>query len=193
MDVYGVRGDVQALRGDWERASANYLKAKEHAAKLLKIRGDAAVEVLLAQTIERLGAAADKKGDAEGARGRRKMSLTLRETLTQIEPACVSWKAAWLLARAHMDRQADDEAATLAKRAAGNCELLLQLARYHAVRAGKATAPAQRRAAAEQALALLGDAVKAGYADRFTLVGDPDLTSLRQEAGFQALLDRLTR
>jgi tetratricopeptide (TPR) repeat protein len=193
VDVYGVRGDVQALRGDWERASANYLKAKEHAAKLLKIRGDAAVEVLLARTIERLGAAADKKDDAGDARGRRKMSLQLRETLTRIEPDCVSWKAAWLLALAHMDRQEDDEAATLAKRAAGNCELLLQLARYHAVRAGKAAAPAQRRAAAEQALALLGDAVKAGYADRFTLAGDPDLASLRQESGFQDLLKRLAR
>jgi hypothetical protein len=148
---------------------------------------------VLVRTIERLGAAADKKGDAKDARGRREMSLKVREALTRIEPDCVSWKAAWLLALAHMDRQADDEAATLAKSAAGNCELLLQLARYHAVRAGKAAAPAERRAAAEQALALLGDAVKAGYTDRFTLAGDPDLAPLRQEAGFQALLDRLAR
>ena len=66
-------------------------------------------------------------------------------------------------------------------------------ARYHAVRAGKATVPAQRRAAAGRALALLGDAVKAGYADRSTLAGDPDLAPLRQEAGFQALLHRLAQ
>jgi len=192
-EIYGVRGDVQALRGDWERASASYLEARKHVleANLIGTLEDAAGQVLLAQTIERLGAAADKKGDAKDARGRREMSLKLREMLTRIEPACVSWKAAWLLALAHMDGQADDEAVTLAKRAAGNCELLLQLARYHAVRAGKA--PAQRRAATEQALVLLGDAVKAGYDDRFTLAGDPDLVPLRQEAGFQALLDRLAR
>ena len=121
------------------------------------------------------------------------MSLKVRENLTRIEPACVSWKAAWLLALAHMDRQADDEAAELAKRAAGNCELLLQLARYHAVRAGKAAGPEQRRAAAERGLALLGDAVKAGYADHFALAGDPDLAALRQEADFQALLGRPAR
>jgi eukaryotic-like serine/threonine-protein kinase len=194
-DIHEVRGDVQALRGDWDGASASYAKAQEHvlAANLPGTPEDAAGQVLLARTFERLGAAADKKGDAKDAKGRRKMSLEIRETLTRIEPDCVSWKAAWLLALAHMDRQADDEAATLAKRAAGNCELLLQLARYHAIRAGKAAAPAQRRAAAEQALALLGDAVKAGYADRFLLAGDPDLASLRQEAGFQALLNRLAR
>ncbi len=194
-DIYGVRGDVQALRGDWKGASASYLEGKKHAlaANLIGTPEDAAGQVLLARTIERLGAAADKKGDAKDAQGRREMSLKLREGMTRIEPACVSWKAAWLLALAHMDRQADDEAATLAKRAAGNCELLLQLARYHAVRAGKAAAPAERRAAAEQALALLGDAVKVGYADRFTLAGDLDLAPLRQEAGFQDLLNRLAR
>jgi tetratricopeptide (TPR) repeat protein len=194
-DIHGAWGDVQALRGDWERASASYAKAWEHAlaANLIRTPEDAAGQVLLARTFERLAAAADKKGDARDARGRREMSLKVREVLTRIEPACVSWKAAWLLALAHMDRQADDEAATLAKRAAGNGELLLQLARYHAIRAGKPAAPAERRAASEQALALLGDAVKAGYADRFTLAGDPDLAPLRQEAGFPALLDRLAR
>jgi serine/threonine-protein kinase len=192
-DIHGAWGDVQALRGDWKGASASYLKAKKHAlaANLIGTPEDAAGQVLLARTIERLAAAADKKGDAKDAKERREMSLKVRENLTRIEPACVSWKAAWLLALAHMDRQADDEAAELAKRAAGNCELLLQLARYHAVRAGKTTVPAQRRAAAEQGLALLGDAVKAGYADRFTLDGDPDLAPLRKEAGFQALLNRL--
>src|SRR4029077_19851362 len=136
-------------------------------------------QVVLAQTFERLGATADKKGDAKDARGRREMSLKVRENLTRIEPTCVSWRAAWLLALAHMDRQVDDEAAELAKRAAGNCELLLELARYHAVRAGKAAAPEQRSAATEKALALVGDAVKAGYADRFALAGDPDLAPLR--------------
>jgi serine/threonine-protein kinase len=194
-EIHGAWGDVQALRGDWELASASYLEARKHAlaANLIGTPEDVAGQVLLARTIERLAAAADKKGDAKDARGRREMSLKVREALTRIEPACVSWKAAWLLALAHMDRHADDEAAALAKRATGNGELLLQLARYHAVRAGKAAAPAERRAAAEQALALLGDAVKAGYADRFTLAGDPDLAPLRQEAGFQALLDRLAR
>jgi tetratricopeptide (TPR) repeat protein len=195
-DILGARGDVQALRGDWNGASASYLKAKEHvvAAKLPGTPEDAAGQVLLARTIERLAAAADKKGDATDARGRREMSLKLREMLTRIEPACVTWKAAWLLALAHMDhQQADDEADALAKRAAGNGELLLQLARYHAVRAGKAATPVQRRAAAGRALALLGEAVKAGYADRFTLDGDPDLAPLRQEADFQALLNRLAR
>jgi len=94
-----------------------------------------------------------------------------------------------------MDRQAEAEAAAaeLAPRAAGNGELLLQLARYHAIRAGKAAAPEQRRGAAERAVTLLSDAVKAGYADRFTLAGDPDLAPLRQEADYQALLDRLAR
>jgi serine/threonine-protein kinase len=198
-DVHGARGDVQALRGDWQGASASYEEAMKHAlaAKLNAVpvdrAADVAGQVLLARTIERLGAAADKKGDAKDARGRRVMSLRVREGLTRIEPACVTWKAARLLALAHMDRQADDEAAELAKRAAGNGELLLQLARYHAVRAGKAAAPEQRQAAAQRALALLGAAVKAGYADRFTLAGDPDLAPLRQEAGYQALLDRLAR
>ncbi len=194
-DINGAWGDVQAMRGDWERASASYAKAWEYvvAAKLPGTSEEAEGQVLLARTIERLAAAADQKGDAKDARGRRDMSLKVREALTRIEPACVSWKAAWLLALAHIDRQADDEAATLAKRAAGNGELLLQLARYHAVRAGKATVPEQRHTAAEQALVLLGDAVKAGYADRFTLAGDPDLASLRPEAGFQALLGRLAR
>ncbi len=31
----------------------------------------------------------------------------------------------------------------------------------------------------------------AGYADRLTLAGDPDLEPLRQEPGYRALLDRL--
>ncbi len=154
---------------------------------------DSRGQVVLAQTFERLAAAADQRGDAKDARGRRTMSLKFRENLTRIEPTCVSWKAAWLLALAHMDGQADDEAAKLAKGAAGNCELLLQLARYHAVRAGKAAAPAQRRAAVERALALLGETVKAGYADRFALAGDPDLAPLRQEAEFRGLLNRLAR
>jgi tetratricopeptide (TPR) repeat protein len=196
-EIHGARGDVQALRGDWEGAAASYQKARDHvvAAKLPGTPEDAPGQVLLARTIERLGAAADHKGDAKDAEGRRKMSLLLREGLTRIEPACVSWKAAWLLALAHMGRQAEAEAvaAELTPRAAGNAELLLQLARYHAIRAGKAAAPQQRRAAAEQALALLGDAVKAGYVDRFTLAGDPDLAPLRQEPGYQALLDRLAR
>jgi serine/threonine-protein kinase len=195
VEIHGARGDVQALRGDWEDASASYLKAREHAlaAKLPGTPEDAPGQVLLARTIERLAAAAEKKGDAKDARTRREMSLRVREALTRIEPACVSWKAAWLLALAHMDRQAEAEAAAaeLTPRAAGNPELLLQLARYHAIRAGKAAAPDQRRAAAERALALLGAAVKAGYADRFTLAGDPDLAPLRQEADYQALLDWL--
>jgi serine/threonine-protein kinase len=195
-EVHGARGDVQALRGDSEAAYASYLEARKHAiaAKLHDYKAEETVGwVLLARTIERLGAAADKRGDAKDARGRREMSLKLREALIRIEPAYVSWKAAWLLALAHMDRQADDEATELAKRAAGNCELLLQLARYHAVRAGKAAAPGQRREAAERGLDLLGKAVKAGYADRLTLAGDPDLEPLRQEAGYQALLARLPR
>jgi serine/threonine-protein kinase len=193
-EIYGARGDVQALRGDWQAALTSYQEARKQAlAAGLTQAEDSRGQVVLARTIERLAAAAEKKGDAQDAKGRREMSLKIRENLTRIEPACVSWKAAWLLALAHMDRQADDEAAELAKRAAGNCELLLQLARYHAVRAGRAAAPAQRSAAAEQALALLDDAVKAGYADHFTLAGDPDLAPLQQEAGFQALLNRLAR
>jgi serine/threonine-protein kinase len=196
-EIHGDRGDVQALRGDWEGASVSYQKAREHAlaAKLIGTPEDAAGQVLLARTIERLAAAAEKKGDAKDARGRREMSLRVREALTRIEPACVSWKAAWLLALAHLDRQAEAEAAAaeLTPHAAGNAELLLQLARYHAIRAGKAAAPDQRRAAAERALALLGDAVSAGYADRFTLAGDPDLAPLWQEADYQALSNRLAR
>jgi hypothetical protein len=87
---------VQALRGDWERATASYQKAKEHAlaTKLIGTPEDTPGQVLLARTIERLGAAADKKGDAKDARGRREMSLKVREDLTRIEPTCVSWKAA---------------------------------------------------------------------------------------------------
>ncbi len=194
VEIYDARGDVQALRGNWAGAWDSYWEARKHVIQAgLLTAVDSKGLMVLARTIERLAAAADKKGDAKDARGHREVSLKVRENLTRIEPTCVSWKAAWLLSLAHMDRQSDDEAAILAKRAAGNCELLLQLARYHAVRAGKAAAPAQRRAAVERALALLGEAVKAGYADRFTLAGDPDLAPLRQEAEFQALLNRLAR
>jgi serine/threonine-protein kinase len=196
-DIHGARGDVQALRGDWGAASASYGKAWEHvlAANLTKTPEDAAGQVLLARTHERLAAVAEKKGDAQDARGQREMSLQIREMLTLIEPACVSWKAAWLIALAHMDRHAEAQAAAaeLTQHAAGNAELLVQLARYHAIRAGKTASPEHRRAAAGRALALLGDAVKAGHADRFTLAGDPDLAPLRQEPGYQALLDRLAR
>jgi tetratricopeptide (TPR) repeat protein len=193
-EIYGARGDVQALRGDWNGASASYGEAKEYVRQAgLLTAEDSRGQVVLAQTIERLGAAADQKGDAKDARGRRLMSLKVREKLTRIEPTCVSWKAAWLLALAHMDGKADDQAAELAKRAGGNSELLLQLARYHAVRAGKAAVPGERRAAAERGLALVGEAVRAGYADRLALAGDPDLAPLRQEAEFKALLNRLAR
>ncbi len=194
-EVHGARGDVQALRGDWAGASDSYRKAREHAlaAKLPETPEDTAGQVLLARTIERLASAAERLGRTDEARGRRDASLKARENLTRIEPACVTWQAARLLALARLGRpkEAEDAAAELAPRAAGNGELLLQLARYHAIRAGQATAAEPRRAAAERALGLLGDAVTAGYADRLTLAGDPDLEPLRQEPGYRALLDRL--
>ena len=194
-EIHAARGDVQALRGDWDGASASYQQARAYvkAANLPGTPEDATGRRLLARTIERLAAAAEKKGDADGAKGHRKMSLILREELAGIEPACVSWQAARLLALAHVDREADAAAEKLKPRAAGNCELLLQLARYHAVRAGQAAVPNQRHAAAERALTLLGDAVKAGYADRLTLEGDPDLAPLRQEADYKTLLEKMPR
>ncbi len=194
-EIHGARGDVQALRGDWQGASASYQKAREHAiaAKLPATPEGAAGQVLLARTIERLGTAAEQRGDAKDAQGRREMSLKLREALSQIEPACVTWQAARLLALAHLGREDAAAADELTKCAAGNAELLLQLARYHAVRAGHVPAGGPRGAVVNQALALLDDALKAGYADRLTLTGDPDLAALRDEAGYRALLDRLTR
>jgi len=194
-EIHGACGDVQALRGDWPGAFDSYKQAREYvkAAKLPARPEDAPRQLVLARTIECLAVAEENKGLVADALGHRRTSLMLREELTRIEPACVSWQAARLLALAHMDRLDDAEAAAaeLTPRAAGNSELLLQLARYHAIRAGKAAAPAQRRAAAEQALTLLGDAVKTGYADRLTLVGDPDLAPLRQEADYKTLVEKM--
>jgi serine/threonine-protein kinase len=192
-EIHCGRGEVELLRGKWEEAARNFEKAHQHLRVLADKSEDVSRRALLARTHEGLAAAAEKNGKVVEGLEHRQASLKVWEDLLRIEPICVSWRAAQTLALAHTGRPAEADVKELTDRAAGNCELLLKLARYHAVRAGKAAAPDQRRAAAESALALLDDAVKAGYADRLTLTGDPDLAPLQQDAGFRALLDRLPR
>jgi serine/threonine-protein kinase len=193
-EIYCGRGEALALRGEWEAAARSFEKSHQHLQVLAAEPEDVSRHALLARTHDGLAAAAEQKGKASEARAQRQESLKVWEELTQVEPASATAKAALALARAHVGQPAEEKAvAEVTSRAAGNCELLLQLARYHALRAAGAAAPNQRRAAAARALTLLDDGVKAGYADRVVLTGDPDLAPLRQEAGFQALLNRLPR
>ncbi len=179
-------------RRDAAGARASYDRAVRAVERVRAIdRDDVRIASALARALYHRGTAAERLGDADGAKRDFERSLELQADLAARAEPDVGRDAGFAIALARCGRRdkAVERARALAGRAAGNARLSLDLAAVYALgsRAGGDRSAADRAAALEA----IGRAIALGWKDRMTLETDPDLDPIRSAPEFAALLDRI--
>ena len=198
----GFKEDLSEMQGSWGDSLMRLNQAEEaeksYEASLKSLQlvidanpDDMSRQPLLALAHERLGASAARQGKADEARKQYQEALELRQELFQVEPKNLPWHAAYAvaLARAGKPTEAAAEAVKVQPRSSKSTELLLQVARCYAACAAAGTP--QKADYIKQALAALATATDKDYQGVIPLRTDPDLSALRGEAGFKALLEKV--
>ncbi len=192
-DCSGQLGDVLLRAGKSDAATKAYRRAQQMMDAVLTARpDDPQWQPLLALQYERLGGDALQHGRRDEAARQFAKALKIREDLMLLEPNNRIWQAAYIvaLARAGKRSEALQQAHALESKVHGSAELLLQLARCHAICAAVATTPAEKEKQAKAALSLLKAAADMGYRDVTVWQTDPDLIAVRKLPAFTALLDK---
>ena len=117
-------------------------------------------------------------------------ALKIREDLALLHPDHRVWQAAYAVALAHASKHADAarRADELRRQAGQSPELLLQVARCHAVCAS-AAAPKQDHTS--KALEALQALAALDFRDPVLLRTDPDLAALQKEPSLRTLLAKM--
>jgi serine/threonine protein kinase/tetratricopeptide (TPR) repeat protein len=189
--IYGDYCDAKLRLGKPDDARAAAAKSLEFLQAVLAHDPDfVSRQALLAQTYQRQGLVAQRRGEADEARQRFQDARKLREDLLLVDPANQSWKMACALTLAHCG----DHAAAAQKvqevidKSPDNVGLLLQAARSWAVCASDTTDAAQKAAYRQRALDALGKATAGEFRDAVLLETDPELVSLADDAGYAMML-----
>jgi tetratricopeptide (TPR) repeat protein len=191
VQVYGAEGDALEHLGRDEEASKSYQRAREYLDLSLARNPDNPNQLpYLALLHERLGGLAQRRGQRMEADKHYREALKVREDLAGLHPDHRVWQAAYVLALARGGRHAEASrlAGDLRRQAGQSPELLLQLARCHAVCAAVAE---QREGHISKALEALQALAALDYRDPVTLRTDFDLASLQKEPAFLSLLDNM--
>ncbi|HEX5271908.1 MAG TPA: protein kinase, partial [Gemmataceae bacterium] len=192
-EIQGAWGEAMLRRGRPDEAQASCAAAVQN--MLAVVEGtpdDMSHEPKLALAYEQLAAATAALGRADDARKHYADALKVREALHRLEPKNLAWHAAYAvaLARAGQPAKAAAEAALVRPRAGKGPHLLMQLARCYA---GCAAAQTPQRADyVKKALELLAAVTEKDYEDVCTLLTDTDLAAIRGEAGFRAVVAKVS-
>jgi serine/threonine-protein kinase len=195
-EAYGHHGDAQVRFGLFDEAAKSYEKSRAHLLAVLNHDPeDMSRQRLVARTHERLAAMARRQQKQDEAAKRDQEALKTWDELVQIEPNDMTCRAALVLALARAGKVAEARkgATELTRRCPNSPELLLQVARSHAVSAASVSERAQRRPSTQLALASLQQAVTAGWRDARLIETEPDLTPLRKEPAYLALLAKFPK
>jgi serine/threonine-protein kinase len=195
-EIYGYRGDIQLRFDQPDEAARSYQKSRENLLVVLNHdTEDTSHQSLTALTHERLAAIAAGSQKAEEATKRLQEALKIREEMLQIEPNNQPWRAAFALtlARAGKPNEASKIAEDVYRRCPNSAELLLQVARSHAICAKGEADTAKKRQFTEKSLKALHNLVAIGWKDARLLETDPDLAPVRNEAAFRELMGKFIK
>jgi serine/threonine-protein kinase len=190
VQVYGAEGDALEHLGRDEEARKSYQRARDYL-DLSLARNPNPVQVpYLALLHERFGGLAQRRGQRMEAEKHYGEALKIREDLAVLHPDHRVWQAAYAMALARCGKHADASrrADDLRRQAGQSSELLLQLARCHAV---CASAAQQKQDSTSKALEALQALAALDYRDPGMLRTDPDLAPLQKEPAFRSLLDKM--
>lgn len=190
-EVYAAWGEAQVHLGRDEEAKISFEKSLANVNIVLAHDpDDPSQQPLLARLHEGLGGRAQRRGQAGEADKHYQEALTIREDLASLEPENLMGQAAHALALARCGklREASRRADGLRPQAAQSPDLLLHLARCHAV---CAAAIQQKQAHFQAALEALQALAALDYRDAVLLRTDPDLASLRDQSAFRALVSKM--
>lgn len=193
-ETQGALGDFLLAMGNAKEASASYQESFRNVQALIAGQPDVVEnQVLHALTHERLGAVSRRLKQIAEADAFYREALKLRSELRQSDPSNLSHQVAHVLALAHAEKhgEAKEAAAKVPPHVTQSTELLLQLARAHALCA--ALEPAKKMLHVEKAMAALKAAVGDEYADTTTMVAEPDFDAIRAEPAFESLLGEIKK
>jgi hypothetical protein len=141
----------------------------------------------------RLGNLALRRGDHRAADEQFGLSLEVRQSLADKDPANDRRQMELMLALAHCKQhvRAAEMAAAFRQKPEVDNELLLDVARAYAQCAAAAGEDSQAETYLQQAYAAVAAAVDEGYKDAVYLEAEVDFDPLRTHEGFQALVARL--
>jgi serine/threonine-protein kinase len=190
-EVYGNYGETQFRMGQLDDAEKSYQKSREYLAQVLnKDPDDTSRQPFTALTHDRVAKLALAQKKPEEAERRYKESLKIWEDLVQIEPNNMTWKSEYAVALAHVGKNA--EAAKLSEQLGRTCpkspEILLEIARSYGVGAGSRKEGGANK---EKALQALKNVISSGWKDKRWLETDADLAALRNEMGFQQMMEHV--
>jgi len=120
-------------------------------------------------------------------------ALRMRQELAKIDPKDMQSgvEVALSLARAGQDAEAERVVESLLKQAAGDRQVLFQVACALSVVSGTTSDKETASRCRDQAFRVLRDLVKAGWKDRAGLETDPDFDAIRADPRFKELLEGL--
>ncbi|HEY3789861.1 MAG TPA: protein kinase, partial [Urbifossiella sp.] len=191
-DVLGSQGDALLRLGQLDEAQKCYTDSLGYLKQVLaKLPDDISHQPLLALTHERLGHVHALLNEQPQSLQNFKVAAQLRKELWQIEDRNLSWQIAFVLglARAGVREEAVTRFNIIHSRMTKSSVLMLQVARCAAIFA-RDNKPDRKQFIA-QAISALAAATGGDFKDAAVLTTDPDLSALREEAGFKDLIAKI--
>jgi tetratricopeptide (TPR) repeat protein len=188
-DAKGAYGDALLGLGKLTDAQKQYQESLQHLNEYFaKLPDDLSQQPLMALAQERLGIVNTlQKREAE-AKDYFKAAVQLRKELWEIEGSNLSRQIGYVLAMARAGERVNSVPLTntIGPRMVKNPELMLKVARCHAIFASDG--PSDRKTHVEQALKALKLATGNDFKDAVVLENDSEFTALREEPAFKDLI-----
>jgi len=192
---HGMLGEIALRSGDLQAARLPYQKALDLCRELLESDPkNVNYQRELGIAYYRAGTLAQCLGDVPTASQHFQDCLELREKMAAADPQNDRRRMELIVVLPHCGQhvRAAEMADRLRASASADSELLMEMACCYAQCAeAAATDDALSQVYAEKAIGAIKDAVAQGYKDAVVLETDPDLAPLRNDAGFQALVETL--